>query len=372
MKTRTLYRKIKTFENPDDSYFEPKANLFFLSNPNAMMIKNRTAVKILALDDLQVQQSIPVVEGAFCEHTLWEFGYSQETQHLYLFLTGKNRHGGFVEIRDLPSGKKQGRFALHQIFRESHPMYINGFSHHGHYAYGYSPVERAYLLDLTTHRYCYLPSADILKLVVSNQENYLLQLNQPDFIHNTDQQPEIYAISKENGLRLERHTILKGHSDAVESAVFTPDSRYCLTLSNDGTVRKWDVSTGDEVHRVLLDAEDFAGRAAYNLWLREECRNRSLDFEEVVYYQPAFVKVAGGCNSLWVGEYLTVDFQSNGDDEYDIFSLLVHRFDVETLQWKESIEVGRMLQAFVSHDGRYLIAGDEWGKLDIYVKTDES
>jgi WD40 repeat protein len=39
-------------------------------------------------------------------------------------------------------------------------------------------------------------------------------------------------------------TSLGGHTDRVNSAVFSPDSRKLLTASNDGTARLWDAATG--------------------------------------------------------------------------------------------------------------------------------
>jgi hypothetical protein len=40
---------------------------------------------------------------------------------------------------------------------------------------------------------------------------------------------------------------LKGHSDAVESVVFSPDGTLALSGSNDNTIKLWDVLTGEEL-----------------------------------------------------------------------------------------------------------------------------
>jgi WD40 repeat protein/transcriptional regulator with XRE-family HTH domain len=43
---------------------------------------------------------------------------------------------------------------------------------------------------------------------------------------------------------------LAGHTDEVNMARFSPDSRYALTTSDDGTARVWDVATGQELRRL--------------------------------------------------------------------------------------------------------------------------
>jgi WD40 repeat protein len=43
---------------------------------------------------------------------------------------------------------------------------------------------------------------------------------------------------------------LRGHGDLVFSVCFSPDNRRLASASGDGTVRIWDVQTGDEVRRV--------------------------------------------------------------------------------------------------------------------------
>jgi WD40 repeat protein len=47
----------------------------------------------------------------------------------------------------------------------------------------------------------------------------------------------------------------EGHTDTVESVVFSADSCRALSAGKDGTVRLWDVATGKE----LLRAEGHAG-----------------------------------------------------------------------------------------------------------------
>src|SRR5262249_41115018 len=55
-------------------------------------------------------------------------------------------------------------------------------------------------------------------------------------------------------------SVLRGHTDQVERASFSPDGKEVLTASDDGTARIWDSTTG----RVLsvIDARGGAGLAA--------------------------------------------------------------------------------------------------------------
>lgn len=46
---------------------------------------------------------------------------------------------------------------------------------------------------------------------------------------------------------------LEGHSDAVRSVVFSPDGKTIASCSNDGTVRVWDVATGDEMEMLEVN-----------------------------------------------------------------------------------------------------------------------
>lgn len=42
--------------------------------------------------------------------------------------------------------------------------------------------------------------------------------------------------------------ILRGHTDGLHSAVFSPGGKKVLTAARDGTVREWDAASGDELH----------------------------------------------------------------------------------------------------------------------------
>jgi WD40 repeat protein len=50
------------------------------------------------------------------------------------------------------------------------------------------------------------------------------------------------------GRELRRFT---GHTDTVESVVYSADGRRALSAGKDGTVRLWDVATGQELFRAI-------------------------------------------------------------------------------------------------------------------------
>ncbi len=43
--------------------------------------------------------------------------------------------------------------------------------------------------------------------------------------------------------------ILRAHTDEATGVAFSPDGKYLVTCSHDGTVRLWDVASGKEVRR---------------------------------------------------------------------------------------------------------------------------
>ncbi|KAF2964278.1 hypothetical protein GQX73_g9295 [Xylaria multiplex] len=55
-----------------------------------------------------------------------------------------------------------------------------------------------------------------------------------------------------------KHKPLEGHTDSVYSILVTPDSKYVLSASRDGTLRKWDLENGGEqLPPVNIDWVDF-------------------------------------------------------------------------------------------------------------------
>ncbi len=53
----------------------------------------------------------------------------------------------------------------------------------------------------------------------------------------------------------ERLQALQGHTEGIAAAAFTPDGRRAVTGSWDGTIRIWDVATGQERHRLVHEEE---------------------------------------------------------------------------------------------------------------------
>ena len=71
--------------------------------------------------------------------------------------------------------------------------------------------------------------------------------------------------------------VLRGHDDAVTTAVFTRDGRRVLSSSSDGTVRLWDARGGD-----ALAVLQSGGTEVYDVALSSEGRIATLSEGEVV------------------------------------------------------------------------------------------
>jgi WD40 repeat protein/class 3 adenylate cyclase/energy-coupling factor transporter ATP-binding protein EcfA2 len=56
------------------------------------------------------------------------------------------------------------------------------------------------------------------------------------------------------------HMTLRGHSEGVTGAVFSPDGRLVATSSIDDTVRIWDATTGDAIRTIEVQAADDAAQ----------------------------------------------------------------------------------------------------------------
>ncbi|MHB8629170.1 MAG: WD40 repeat domain-containing protein [Aggregatilineales bacterium] len=41
----------------------------------------------------------------------------------------------------------------------------------------------------------------------------------------------------------------KGHQNSIKSVAFSPDDKFILSGSDDGTARLWDVATGQQVRQ---------------------------------------------------------------------------------------------------------------------------
>ena len=49
--------------------------------------------------------------------------------------------------------------------------------------------------------------------------------------------------------------MLKGHRDLVSAVRFSPDGRYVVTASHDGTARIWDAATGEQLLELLAGGD---------------------------------------------------------------------------------------------------------------------
>ena len=58
--------------------------------------------------------------------------------------------------------------------------------------------------------------------------------------------------------------IFTGHTKGVYSVVFSPDDKYVLTGSYDGTARLIDVQTGQEIRRFIANETERGVRAIFS------------------------------------------------------------------------------------------------------------
>jgi WD40 repeat protein len=79
----------------------------------------------------------------------------------------------------------------------------------------------------------------------------------PLSVHFAKDQPLIAVTKKEDEKTMLIAVVstkeiqeFEGHTDAIESAVFSPDGKTVLTTSKDKTVRIWDVATGKELQKL--------------------------------------------------------------------------------------------------------------------------
>ncbi|HIY14638.1 MAG TPA: TIR domain-containing protein [Candidatus Alistipes cottocaccae] len=70
-------------------------------------------------------------------------------------------------------------------------------------------------------------------------------------------------------------TIIRGHTDCVYRAVFSPDGKRFATASKDKTVRIWDTESGAEIRRFTgKDAIDFVAFSPDGKWILFSCERR--------------------------------------------------------------------------------------------------
>ena len=101
-------------------------------------------------------------------------------------------------------------------------------------------------------------------VTLSNEDSYLarllaLEILPKDVNHPTDRP---YTVEAELALRTaceHNSTILRGHTNGVNSCSFSPDGKLILSSSyGDGTIRIWDVETGNEISRIKNDEQAYS------------------------------------------------------------------------------------------------------------------
>ena len=76
-----------------------------------------------------------------------------------------------------------------------------------------------------------------------------------------------YTAEAESAMRkasLHNNAILRGHTDHVVSASFSPDGKYIVSASDDNTVRIWDAKTGQQVGNPLVGHTSFVYSASFS------------------------------------------------------------------------------------------------------------
>ena len=68
----------------------------------------------------------------------------------------------------------------------------------------------------------------------------LLPLEAERVTHTDQAEAALRQVLPESQL----HTLLRGHTDAVRGAAFSPDGKRVVTASTDGTAQVWDAATG--------------------------------------------------------------------------------------------------------------------------------
>lgn len=85
------------------------------------------------------------------------------------------------------------------------------------------------------------------------------------------QQPTVRRITEPDSQWGMRLRVIEGHTDAVLSVMFSPDGRYIVTGSLDGTVRTWDVGTGAALNIMKGHSDRVTGVS-----FSPDCNNRQI------------------------------------------------------------------------------------------------
>ena len=174
----------------------------------------------------------------------------------------RENQAGTLAVRDLRTGKAT---VLGKAPKE---IYDLGFSHDGkHVAVA---TETGELLVWRLDR----PEAPAVKLRGHRSHVNTVDWSSDGRIATTGDDRTVRVWEPFTG----RQVVLRGHSDELMAAVFTPDGRHVISTSADGTVRYWDAAGGP----ALAILQSGTGVPVYDVTMLEDGTIATLDGREVV------------------------------------------------------------------------------------------
>ena len=105
--------------------------------------------------------------------------------------------------------------------------------------------------------------------LVNEGDSYLARLLLINILPNDISNPKdrTYTMETESALRKalqHDNAILRGHTDDVNSAAFSPDGKLIVSASNDKTIRIWDAQTGKQIGDTIEGHTHFVFSAAFS------------------------------------------------------------------------------------------------------------